>query len=181
MQSTDTQSKNIALMRTAFAAMQRQDVDDAALVGLDAVLAAVAPKPGFGPKAPLFTPGVTNLVSAMESSGCPRLLWVTSAAVEPEDLAATALLFRLVIEPLFLKGVYADAAKSESVLKSSRLDWTAVRPTQLTDGPLVGHYRLNPKHTPSGGRTISRADLAHFMLSELEKRDFVRGTPVLAY
>lgn len=152
-----------------------------ALSGQDAVLAGVAPKPGFGDKAPLFAPGSRNLVSAMENAGPARLLWVTSAAVDPQDLAATAPLFRLLIEPLLLKGVYADAAASEDVLQSSMLDWTAVRPTQLTDGPLVGRYRIDTKHTPQGGRSISRADVAHFMLGEIERRDFVRGTPVLSY
>ena len=151
------------------------------LAGQDAVLAAVAAKPGLRRSPPLYAPGAASLRAAMEAEGVRRLLWVTSAAVEPRDLAATAPVFRWLIEPLFLRGVYADAAASEAVLRPSALDWTFVRPTRLTDGPRLGSYRVDPRHTPKGGRTISRADLAAFMLGEVEGRAFVRGTPVLAY
>lgn len=153
----------------------------AAVVGQDAVLAAVASKPGLRRSPPLYAPGAASLLAAMEAEGVRRLLWVTSAAVEPEDLAATAPVFRWLIEPLLLKGVYADAAASEAVLRPSALDWTFVRPTQLTDGSRVGAYRVDPRHTPPGGRTISRADLAAFMLREVTARAHVRGTPVIAY
>ena len=153
----------------------------AAVAGQDAVLAAVASKPGLRRSPPLYVPGAASLLAAMEAEGVRRLLWVTSAAVDAEDLAATALVFRWLIEPLLLRGVYADAAASETVLRPSALDWTFIRPTQLTDGPRTGTYRVDPRHTPNGGRTISRADLAAFMLEEVEGRAFVRGTPVLAY
>lgn len=117
----------------------------------------------------------------MEVEGVKRLLWVTSAAVEPEDLAATGLFFRWVFEPLFLAGVYADAALSEAVLRPSALDWTFIRPTQLTDGPRTGTYRVDPRRTPKGGTSISRADVADFMLKEAAEGRFVRATPVLTY
>lgn len=152
-----------------------------AIAGQDAVLAAVASKPGLRQAPALYVPGAVSLRSAMEAERVSRVLWVTSAAVEPEDLAATAVVFRWLIEPLLLRGVYADAAASEAVLRSSALDWTFVRLTQLTDGPRTGRYRVDPRHTPVGGRTISRTDLAAFMIGEVAAPAHVRGTPVIAY
>ena len=53
---------------------------------------------------------------------------------------------------------------------NSDLDWTIVRPGQLTNGK----QRTNYKHGPSVGsyvltKMISRASVAHFMLNQLEK------------
>ena len=43
---------------------------------------------------------------------------------------------------LFLGRVYADKDLQESIIRRSRLDWTIVRPTILTNGPRTGAYRV---------------------------------------
>jgi uncharacterized protein YbjT (DUF2867 family) len=52
----------------------------------------------------------------------------------------------------------------EAVVKASGLDWTLVRPPQLTDGPFSGKYRVREGHLPPFGFSISRADVADYML-----------------
>lgn len=48
------------------------------------------------------------------------------------------------------------------------LDWTIVRPTGLTDKPATGAWRaLEPSQEGKLGGTITRADLAAFMLQAL--------------
>lgn len=56
----------------------------------------------------------------------------------------------------------------------SGLDWTIVRPPRLTDRALTGDYRLADGRMPRGRLSISRADVAHFLLSELERRSHTR-------
>jgi NAD(P)H-binding len=58
---------------------------------------------------------------------------------------------------LFLGRVYADKDLQERVIRRSRLDWTIVRPTILTNGPRTGAYRVlvDPRDWTSG--CISRA------------------------
>ena len=61
---------------------------------------------------------------------------------------------------------------------NSRLDWTIVRPGQLTNGK----KRLKYKHGLKVGsyiltKMISRADVAHFMLSQLQDKTYIRKTP----
>ena len=47
---------------------------------------------------------------------------------------------------------------------------TIARPPRLTNGPLIGRYRVENGHLPdrSALASISRADVAHFLLSDLE-------------
>jgi putative NADH-flavin reductase len=154
---------------------------DRAVTGQDAVIVAIAPKLRLRQRTVIFSTGARNLQAAMDESGVSRLLWTTSAAVDPDNLAATGFFFSRIFEPLFLSGVYADCARSEEILSSSPLKWTFVRPSRLTDGPATSVYRVGAWQTPQGGQTISRADVAAFMLGELIANAHTRSAPTLAY
>ena len=47
-----------------------------------------------------------------------------------------------VVFPLLLKRVYDDKDVQEWIVRSSRLDWTIVRPGLLKDSPATGRYRV---------------------------------------
>jgi putative NADH-flavin reductase len=74
---------------------------------------------------------------------------------------------------LFFPGTVADASAMERVVGESELDWTIVRPPQLTDKPYSGKYRVREGHLPRFGFTISRADVAEFMIKTAENRAFI--------
>jgi uncharacterized protein YbjT (DUF2867 family) len=63
--------------------------------------------------------------------------------------------------------VHADLALMEDSLRDSGLDWTIVRPPQLTDKPLTGRYRTAYGQNIRGGWSVPRADVAHLMLGVL--------------
>jgi len=69
-----------------------------------------------------------------------------------------------IAKPLFGK-VYQDLAQMEDILRESGLDWTILRPPQLTGKPLTGHYRTAYGRNVRGGRSIPRADVARYMLT----------------
>ena len=56
----------------------------------------------------------------------------------------------------------------EHVFQESQLDWTFVRPPELTDGPRTGTYRMRDGHLPRFGFRISRADVADCMIKAVE-------------
>jgi putative NADH-flavin reductase len=64
----------------------------------------------------------------------------------------------------------------EDTLHESGLDWTIVRPPKLTDKELTADYRTAFEQNVRGGFSISRADVAHFMLRTLERPETVRRT-----
>ena len=72
---------------------------------------------------------------------------------------------------LFLKHQFADFRAMESVVRSSGLDWTILRPPRLTDRPGTGKYQIRRELNVRGSAFISRADLARAILALCDDRD----------
>ena len=62
----------------------------------------------------------------------------------------------------------------EQLFLESELDWTIVRPPELTDRPYSGKYRVREGHLPLFGFKSSRADVADYMIKAAENRSSVR-------
>jgi putative NADH-flavin reductase len=93
---------------------------------------------------------------------------------------SVAFLFKDSIVPptyllgrLFFPAVVADSAAMERVFQDSKLDWTIVRPPQLTDKSYTGKYRVREGHLPWFGFNISRADMADFMVKAVSDRSTI--------
>lgn len=145
-----------------------------AIAGNDAVLSALGSR--SMKRDPDLVAGVRNIVAAMEQSDAKRLIYVSSMGVG-ESRQQLGFLGRHVVAPLLLRNALADHGENEASITTSDLDWTIVRPTQLTDGPL-GQYRsgagIKAKDSKSA---VSRASVAHFMLDQLESTEFVGAKP----
>jgi putative NADH-flavin reductase len=134
----------------------------AALPGHDAVLSALGP-PGPGPTT-ILGDGARSTVAAMQATGVRRLL-VVSAAVLFDDAGVLSTILRRTL----LRNVAKDSTEMERAVMSSGLEWTIARPPRLTNGPLTGRYGVADDRLPDDTRlTISRADVAHFLLQEVE-------------
>lgn len=149
----------------------------AALAGHDAVLSALGP-PGPG-RTTITSDGARAAVAAMIAEGVNRLL-IVGVALLFED----AGIFASVLRGTLLRNVARDSAKMERIVKANPLDWTIVRPPRLTNGPRTEHYGVADDHLPPGAggtATLSRADVAHFMLDEVEQSAHVRRVVGIAY
>lgn len=149
----------------------------AALAGHDAVLSAVGP-PGRG-RTTIMRDSAQTTVAAMRAAGVRRLLILGVAALFDDAGLLAALLRRT-----FLHNIVNDSAAMELIVQESDLDWTIVRPPRLTDGPLTERYGIADGHLPpgaGGAATISRADVAHFLLDEVERPAHVRRVVGIAY
>ena len=69
---------------------------------------------------------------------------------------------------------YEDLAVMEDLVRDSGLDWTISRPPRLTDKPLTGVYRTAYGQNLRGGVTVSRADVAHHMLSMINEPETIK-------
>jgi putative NADH-flavin reductase len=69
----------------------------------------------------------------------------------------------------------------EDLLNDGNLDWTAIRPPRLTNGPLTGTYRTAIDRNVRRGLTISRRDVAHLMLTVLHQSETIRHAVGVAY
>jgi putative NADH-flavin reductase len=157
-----------------------------AVSGADAVLS------GLGPRNPKADAGVTSrgtraIVAAMQAAGVRRIVVVSAAPIgtvaspgrpnPPKHDPGDGFFMRHLFSPLIgvvLRQHYADLALTEDILRDSGLDWTISRPPQLTDKPLTGTYRTAYGQNIRGGRSVSRADVAHNMLRVLEQPESIR-------
>lgn len=142
-----------------------------ALAGQDVVISAL----GRGLKLRaegLMTRSVPILVESMERQGVRRLIFTSAFGVGDtwQDVPPLSRIFAR----LFLRDIYADKTRGEEILRRSALDWTLVYPTTLTNGAPTGHYRCGERLALRGLPTMSRADLAHFLLTQLSDRRFSR-------
>jgi len=146
----------------------------AALPGHEAVLSALGP-PGIGPTT-IVADAARATVAAMHAAGVRRLLVVGVAVLFENDGLVPAIARRT-----FLRNVARDSAQMERIVAASGLDWTVARPPRLTNGELTGAYGVADDRMPPGARlTISRADVAHFLLDEVEHPAHLRRIVGLA-
>jgi len=158
-----------------------------AVGGADAVLSALGPrsKADYG----IATTGTRAIVGAMEAAGVRRLVVVSAAPVgtiasprrprPPRHDPGEGFVMRHLLSPLItaaLRDLYVDLARMEDTLADSGLDWTAVRPPRLTNGPETGAYRTAPGRNLRRGLTVSRADVAHLMLAVLGQPETIGQT-----
>lgn len=81
----------------------------------------------------------------------------------------------------FLRIPLIDHTCNQAVISASRLQWIIVQPGSLTDKSLTGNYKSGTELVKvQGNPAISRANVAHFTLKELEQNQFV-GIEVWLY
>ena len=144
---------------------------NAAMRGQDAVISALGVGKSFKPGG-LIARSAPMIVHAMESAGVRRLVF-TSAYGVGVTWRDVPLVPRILIR-LFLRDVYADKAAGEEALARSNLDWTLVYPVTLTNGARTGRSHTGERLALRGVPTVSRADVAEFLLSQLEDRTYLR-------
>jgi putative NADH-flavin reductase len=155
-----------------------------AIAGADAVLS------GLGPRNPKTDAGITSrgtraVVAAMQATGVRRIVVVSAAPVgpvvpdgqvpprhDPGDGFFMRHLGARIARTLF-RAHYADLAVMERLLRDSGLDWTVTRPPKFTDKPLTGVYRTAVNRNVRGGFSIPRADVAHHMLSVVDRPETI--------
>jgi len=148
-----------------------------ALTGVDVVTQSLGVSPG--PEIILkptrfFSKATRVLVTAMEEAQVKRLICVTGfGAGDSRGLGGFLYSATLGL-------VYDDKDVQERIVRRSKLDWVIVRPVILTNGPKTNAYRVlvDPRGWTCG--FISRADVADFLVKQIDDDAFLHKTPVLS-
>lgn len=152
---------------------------EAAVQGKDAVLSALGVA-SLG-KNTVLSEGTKHLIQAMEQHRVRRFVCETSLGVG-DSKGQLGLLYDLIVVPLILRNAIADKEVQEQYIRESALDWIIVRPGGLTDGPLTGtYYAWTGKRQQAIKSSISRADVADFMLKQVEDDTYLRQAVGLSY
>ena len=163
-----------------------RQVLDRALTGREAVLSALGiqrtvpwnPWSALASPPDLTTRVAEHLAEAMPAHGVARIVTISAGGVG-DSAPRVHPLFRWLIGHSQLAAAYRDLSGMESVLAAAALDWMAVRPVTLTNGPATGTAHTVSRYgLPS---RISRADVAAWMLDAVEAPEpFSERTPMIA-
>ncbi len=74
--------------------------------------------------------------------------------------------------------VYDDKDIQEGIVRRSSLNWVIARPGILTNGS-KGRYKILDDRTTWRNGIISRANVADFVVSQIDGTSYVGKTPVL--
>jgi putative NADH-flavin reductase len=138
-----------------------------AIQGHDAVISAFGPRlPISQADAHLLELFAKALTTAMQRTNVRRVVVESVAFLFKDSILPPAYVLGRILFPRTV----ADAAAMERIFAESQLDWTMVRPPELTDKPYAGKYRVREGHLPLFGFKISRADVADYMIKAVDDR-----------
>jgi putative NADH-flavin reductase len=124
-----------------------------------------------------FSKATRVLVTAMEEAHVKRLICVTGFGAG-DSRGHGGFVYNLAFH-LLLGRVYDDKDVQEWIIRRSKLDWVVVRPVILTDGPKTNAYRALVDARDWSCGFISRADVADFLVKQIDNDAFLYKTPVL--
>ncbi|MFF1303530.1 NAD(P)-dependent oxidoreductase [Streptomyces sp. NPDC058307] len=143
-----------------------------AMAGIDAVISTLGATGGT-----VITDATRAVISGAATTGVTRFLELSSSAVLRERLSGPAEFTSSTAMGAMVK----DKAAAEDALRASDLDCTLVHSVRLTNGPATGAAKPLPESaTLRMGNTVSRADVATWMLTALSDTTTTRRSVVIA-
>ena len=124
--------------------------------------------------------GINNIITAMEKSDVRRFIYLSFIGVQ--ESRKDAPFFIRHIASKILKTEIAGHEAKENIIKQSQLAWTIVRPPVLTKGRRKGNYCSGEELKSSAFMaSISRADVADFMLKQINDNSFLHKAARIMY
>jgi len=131
-------------------------------------------------KSTLRADGTANIIKAMKKHGVQRLICQTSLGFA-DSKKILPWHMKYLIVPFILKNAFRDHELQESKIEASNLDWTIVRPGNMTNGSITGNYKSGFSADAKIKLKISRADVAHYILEVLNKNKEIHSKVGISY
>jgi len=146
----------------------------------DAIVVTVGALPGRKPVT-LFSTGTQHLLQAINETSRNSLILAVTGIGAGDSRGHGSFFYNRFFQPTLLKKIYEDKDRQEELLMRTYQKWIIVRPGMLTNGKETGVYRALTDYKDIKGGKISRADTAHFILSQIKNPSFIGKTPLLIY
>ena len=129
---------------------------------------------------PTFLSDVIGNIVSLNDKNRPKRIVVCSAWGVAESKKEIPFWFNWLIKNSNIGVAYKDHERQEIELKKSKLDWTVVRPTGLTN--FKNHKKVMESYDnePKPKLTISRKNVAKFMVNALKRDELIGQTPVIS-
>lgn len=153
---------------------------DEAIKGADAVISLLGPKTNS--KGLLVSTGIKNIINSMRKNGTKRLIAAVSSSYrDANDKFQFGFEFGVVMLRVLAGNILKDIVGMGKQIAESQLDWTVVRLPMLTNKPPKG--KLNIGYTGDGKIkffSLTRADLANFLVQQLDDNIYLHKAPVIS-
>jgi putative NADH-flavin reductase len=150
------------------------DNDDAilgAVSGADAVIEGVG----------AVSDGTRRIVAAMDQAGVKRLVVVSTCSVpDPQDLPDAKFKALVGFVKTVVPKAYNEVRRAAEIVRASNLDWTLVRVAKLNDKTGTGNIKTGHYGHNIVGLSITRADMAAFLLNQVTDDTFLHQAPAIS-
>ncbi|MEL6442310.1 MAG: SDR family oxidoreductase [Cyanobacteria bacterium J06621_8] len=150
-----------------------------AVIGHDAAICVL----GSGKKLSgnVRSQGTQNIIQALEKAGVKRFICQSTMGTG-DSWGNLNFYWKYIMFGFILRQVFADHQIQEHYVQHSNLDWTIIRPGAFIDGDLTGKYRHGfPGRDRTSSLTISRPDVADFILKQLTDNTYLGQAASLSY
>jgi len=131
-------------------------------------------------KSTLRANGTDFIIRAMNEKNVKRLVCQTSLGFA-DSKEVLPWYMKHIIVPFILKNAFKDHELQEDFIEKSNLDWTIVRPGNMTNGRKTGNYKHGFDSTEKIKLKISRADVADFMLNQINNNQYFYKKTGISY
>jgi putative NADH-flavin reductase len=155
-------------------ATKPEDLEDV-IGGADAVVSALGS--GKSRRSTVASAAARAVIETCGRAGVNRLVWLSALGVgasAADGSAVQRLLWRALMGQVF-----SDKKVADEAIAASQLDYTLVYPATLSNGPATGTAHAREHLRLKGMPTVSRADVAAFMLDAVADKSWIRQTAEL--
>ena len=158
-----------------------RDAVQRAVRGADAVVSALGPSLDRKATGMPLVEGTRMIVDAMRTEGVERYIGIATPSLR-DSRDKTSLLGRLVpfMGRTFLSRAYRELLDMSHLVTDSELDWTIARFTRPTNGARTGTIRAGFLGRDKIRASITRADIATFLIAQIADSRFHRTAPAIS-
>lgn len=162
------------------------DLDDTAAIGravqdADAVISALGPTLKRNATGTPVTDGTRNIVKAMQAAGVRRYIGLATPAVaDPRDRPTLRGKALGIMPRIAMPNAFREITGMTDVVTNTDLNSTIARITNPTDKPPKGTIRAGFLGRDKVGWAMTRADIATFLVDQLDDDTYQRAAPAIS-
>jgi putative NADH-flavin reductase len=167
---------------TAIAAeLNDRDAIDAAVRSAQGVISALGPSLDRHATGMPLVQGTQNIVDAMRSAEVRRFVGMATPSLrDPHDRRSLLGAVVPIMGRLLLPRAYRELLAMSQIVINSDLEWTIARFARPTDAPATTKTRAGFLGRDKIGTSITRADIATFLLDQLDDTRYIRAAPAIS-
>lgn len=147
----------------------------------EAILAAVQRADAVIEGVGSVSDGTRRIVAAVEESSARRLVVVSTCSVpDPHDLPDAKFKALAKFVKTAAPGPYQEVRRAAEIVRASGLDWTLVRVAKLNDKNAAGQIRAGYYGHGVVRLSITRTDMAAFLLDQVTNLTYLHQAPAIS-